>query len=220
MGSEQDYDVMYKVVLTGDSGVGKSSILNQFVHKEFNPNNKATIGVEFATYFTEIDGKKVMTQIWDTAGQERYRAVTNLYYRKAKGVLLVFDISTHSSFRNLTRWLQEAQTHASPDAVISLVGNKSDLRHLRTVTREEAQKFAQKNNLNYIETSALDTQNIESACVNIIEEMHQSHVFAELDSQGVGGNGTKLNDGPKDEPIRVQSKPKKDKFKVSCCGAG
>jgi len=140
MDVQGEYDFLFKVVLVGESGVGKSSLIQQFTQGEFQQDLRATIGVEFALHEMEVDGKKIRTQIWDTAGQERYRAITNLYYRRAHGVILVYDVTTHSSFRALDRWLDEARTHIPTDACITLVGNKSDLRHLRTVERTEAQK--------------------------------------------------------------------------------
>ncbi|XP_023344802.1 GTP-binding protein ypt3 [Eurytemora carolleeae] len=185
MNSDDNYDYIFKVVLVGDSGVGKSSLLKQFSSREFKQEMKATIGVEFSIHNLEIDGKKVRTQIWDTAGQERYRAITNLYYRKATGVLLVYDITAHSSFRSLSRWLSEARSYAEPDACVTMVGNKSDLRHLRTVTRLEAEDFAKKNDVSFLETSALDTSNVEYAFETLISDMYHSVLFrgSESDSR-------------------------------------
>jgi len=110
MNSDDNYDYLFKVVLIGDSGVGKSSLLKQFANREFKHEMKATIGVEFSIHNMMIDGKRIRTQIWDTAGQERYRAITNLYYRKATGVLLIYDITNHASFTNLYRWLRRGRT--------------------------------------------------------------------------------------------------------------
>ena len=130
------------VVLIGDSGVGKSNLLSRFTRNEFNLDSKSTIGVEFATRSISVDGKTIKAQIWDTAGQERYRAITSAYYRGAVGALLVYDISKHQTYENVTRWLKELRDHADANIVIMLVGNKSDLRHLRAVPTEDAKEFA------------------------------------------------------------------------------
>jgi Ras-related protein Rab-11A len=130
------------VVLIGDSGVGKSNLLSRFTRNEFNLDSKSTIGVEFATRSIQVDSKTIKAQIWDTAGQERYRAITSAYYRGAVGALLVYDISKHQTYENVNRWLKELRDHADSNIVIMLVGNKSDLRHLRAVPTEEAKQFA------------------------------------------------------------------------------
>ncbi|EEP79272.1 GTP-binding protein ypt3 [Uncinocarpus reesii 1704] len=131
-----------EIVLIGDSGVGKSNLLSRFTRNEFNLDSKSTIGVEFATRSIQVDSKTIKSQIWDTAGQERYRAITSAYYRGAVGALLVYDISKHQTYENVTRWLKELRDHADSNIVIMLVGNKSDLRHLRAVPTEEAKQFA------------------------------------------------------------------------------
>ena len=173
------------VVLIGDSGVGKSNLLSRFTRNEFNLDSKSTIGVEFATRSIQVDAKTIKAQIWDTAGQERYRAITSAYYRGAVGALLVYDISKHQTYENVQRWLKELRDHADSNIVIMLVGNKSDLRHLRAVPTEEAKQFASTssgiytwlrhrltvkgdNNLSFIETSALDASNVELAFQNIL----------------------------------------------------
>ncbi|KAH9635117.1 hypothetical protein HF086_000838 [Spodoptera exigua] len=171
MGTREDeYDYLFKVVLIGDSGVGKSSLLSRFTRNEFNLESKSTIGVEFATRSIEVDGKTIKAQIWDTAGQERYRAITSAYYRGAVGALLVYDIAKHLSYENVERWLRELRDHADQNILIMLVGNKSDLRHLRSIPTEEAKAFAERNGLSFIETSALDSTNVEPAFQNILTE--------------------------------------------------
>ncbi|XP_034610880.1 ras-related protein Rab-11B isoform X3 [Trachemys scripta elegans] len=134
--------VFCPVVLIGDSGVGKSNLLSRFTRNEFNLESKSTIGVEFATRSIQVDGKTIKAQIWDTAGQERYRAITSAYYRGAVGALLVYDIAKHLTYENVERWLKELRDHADNNIVIMLVGNKSDLRHLRAVPTDEARAFA------------------------------------------------------------------------------
>lgn len=173
MSKEDDYDFLFKVVLIGDSGVGKSNLLSRFTRNQFNLESKSTIGVEFATRSIQVDTKTIKAQIWDTAGQERYRAITSAYYRGAVGALLVYDIAKHLTYENVERWLKELRDHADSNIVIMLVGNKSDLKHLRAVPTEEAKSFAEKNGLSFIETSALDSSNVENAFQNILAEIYR-----------------------------------------------
>ncbi|NWI84387.1 RB11A protein, partial [Pitta sordida] len=155
------------VVLIGDSGVGKSNLLSRFTRNEFNHDSRTTIGVEFSTRTILVGDAVVKAQIWDTAGLERYRAITSAYYRGAVGALLVYDIAKYLTYENAERWLKELQDHADANIVIMLVGNKSDLRHLRAVPTDEARSFAEKNGLSFLETSALDSTNVETAFHNI-----------------------------------------------------
>lgn len=140
--ADDDYDYLFKVVLIGDSGVGKSNLLSRFTRNEFDLETKTTIGVEFATNTVNIDSKTIKAQIWDTAGQERYRAITSAYYRGAVGALLVYDISKQSSFDNIERWLNELNDHSDAAITVMLVGNKSDLRHLRAINTEAGAALA------------------------------------------------------------------------------
>lgn len=168
---EDEYDYLFKIVLIGDSGVGKSNLLSRFTRNEFNLESKSTIGVEFATKSIGVDGKTLKAQIWDTAGQERYRAITSAYYRGAVGALLVYDITKHITFDNVARWLKELRDHAESNIVIMLVGNKSDLRHRRAVQTEEAMTFAESNDIAFIETSALDATGVEESFRQILTGM-------------------------------------------------
>jgi len=171
MAEGSNFDYLFKIVLIGDSGVGKSNLLSRFTRNEFNLETKSTIGVEFATRTIVVDQKTLKAQIWDTAGQERYRAITAAYYRGAVGALLVYDIAKHATYVNVTRWLKELRDHADSNIVIMLVGNKSDLKHLRAVPTEEAKAFATENGLSFIETSALDASNVESAFQTILTDI-------------------------------------------------
>merc|ERR1712000_271017 len=201
--ANDEYDFLFKVVLIGDSGVGKSNLLSRFTRNEFNIDSKSTIGVEFATRSIQVDSKTIKAQIWDTAGQERYRAITSAYYRGAVGALLVYDISKHQTYENVTRWLKELRDHADANIVIMLVGNKSDLRHLRAVPTEEAKQFASENNLSFIETSALDASNVELAFQNILTEIYRIVSSKALD-QGDGAQaptgGVKIDMTPSGAP--------------------
>merc|ERR1712039_1147924 len=169
---DDDYDYLFKVVIIGDSGVGKSNLLSRFTRNEFHLDSKSTIGVEFATRSIQHDGKTIKAQIWDTAGQERYRAITSAYYRGAVGALLVYDISKQITFENVERWLNELRDHADSNIVIMLVGNKSDLKHLRAVATEDASQFSEKHGLSLIETSALESTNVEEAFQKILTEIY------------------------------------------------
>eukprot|EP00010_Vexillifera_abyssalis_P005473 CAMPEP_0201552908 /NCGR_PEP_ID=MMETSP0173_2-20130828/19288_1 /ASSEMBLY_ACC=CAM_ASM_000268 /TAXON_ID=218659 /ORGANISM="Vexillifera sp., Strain DIVA3 564/2" /LENGTH=218 /DNA_ID=CAMNT_0047963495 /DNA_START=40 /DNA_END=696 /DNA_ORIENTATION=- len=198
----QEYDYLYKVVLIGDSGVGKSNLLSRFTRNEFNLETKSTIGVEFATRSIQVDSKTIKAQIWDTAGQERYRAITSAYYRGAVGALLVYDIASTVTFKNVERWLTELRENAASNIVIMLVGNKSDLRHLREVTTDEASEFSEKNGLSFIETSALDSTNVELAFQKIITEIY--HQSGSSTIKGAGGQTTDATPG-QSEPITLRA---------------
>jgi small GTP-binding protein len=201
--SQEEYDYLYKVVLIGDSGVGKSNLLSRFTRNEFNLETKSTIGVEFATRSIQTEGKTIKAQIWDTAGQERYRAITSAYYRGAVGALLVYDISKHATFKNVERWLQELRENADRNIVIMLVGNKSDLRHLREVPTEEAKEFSEKNKLSFIETSALDSSNVELAFQNILTEIY--HIMSR--PPPFESNENDVNDSVTSNTLKIEPTP-------------
>ena len=172
-GGDEEYDYLFKVVLIGDSEVGKSNILSRFTRNQFNIDSQTTIGVEFATRTIKVENKTIKAQIWDTAGQERYRAITSAYYRGAVGALLVYDITNHRSYEHVEHWLAELRDHADPNIVIMLVGNKNDLAHLRAVSIDEVTTFAQQNNLAFIETSALEGTDVDTAFTNILTEIYR-----------------------------------------------
>ncbi|VVT51791.1 uncharacterized protein SAPINGB_P003214 [Magnusiomyces paraingens] len=175
-----EYDFLFKVVLIGDSGVGKSNILGRFTRNEFNIESRSTIGVEFATRTVTVDGKTIKAQIWDTAGQERYRAITSAYYRGAVGAVLVYDITKPETYEHVGRWLEELKSNADPQIVVMLVGNKCDLKHLRAVLTDEAMAFAAEKSLLFIETSALDATNVEAAFQQILTEIYRLYADQSL----------------------------------------
>eukprot|EP00262_Sarcandra_glabra_P016708 TRINITY_DN5530_c0_g2_i1.p1 TRINITY_DN5530_c0_g2~~TRINITY_DN5530_c0_g2_i1.p1 ORF type:complete len:218 (+),score=33.20 TRINITY_DN5530_c0_g2_i1:45-698(+) len=196
---DQEYDYLFKIVLIGDSGVGKSNILSRFTRNEFCLESKSTIGVEFATRTLQVEGKTVKAQIWDTAGQERYRAITSAYYRGAVGALLVYDITKKQTFESIQRWLRELRDHADSNIVIMMTGNKSDLNHLRVVPEEDAQALAEKEGLSFLETSALGAQNVENAFQTILADIYHIISKKALAAQEAGatigppGIGTTIN---------------------------
>ena len=171
--SDEDYDYLFKLVLIGDSGVGKSNLLGRFTKNEFSKESKSTIGVEFATRSIRVDDKVVKAQIWDTAGQERYRAITSAYYRGAVGALLVYDVTRQSTYESVRRWLKELRGHTDSNIVIMLVGNKADLRHLLAVPTNEARDFAEKEGLFFMETSALESLNVDQAFSEVLTQIHR-----------------------------------------------
>jgi Ras-related protein Rab-11A len=170
---ENTIDYVFKIVLIGDSAVGKSQLLARFSRNEFSLESRATIGVEFQTRTVTVDHKTIKAQIWDTAGQERYRAVTAAYYRGAVGAMLVYDITKRVSFEHTQRWLEELKSHSDTNITIMLLGNKSDLGSLRQVPTEEAKEFSEKHGLFFLETSALDSTNVESAFLSVLSEVYR-----------------------------------------------
>ncbi|KAH7549982.1 hypothetical protein JRO89_XS13G0113600 [Xanthoceras sorbifolium] len=196
---DHEYDYLFKIVLIGDSGVGKSNILSRFTRNEFCLESKSTIGVEFATRTLQVEGKTVKAQIWDTAGQERYRAITSAYYRGAVGALLVYDITKRQTFDNVQRWLRELRDHADSNIVIMMAGNKSDLNHLRAVQEEDGHSLAEREGLSFLETSALEATNIEKAFQTILTEIYHIISKKALAAQqatansSLPGQGTTIN---------------------------
>ncbi|KAI7751690.1 hypothetical protein M8C21_032363, partial [Ambrosia artemisiifolia] len=206
-------DYVFKVVLIGDSAVGKSQLLARFARNEFSIDSKATIGVEFQTQSLVIDQKKVKAQIWDTAGQERYRAVTSAYYRGAVGAMLVYDMTKRQTFDHMTRWLEELRGHADKNIVIMLIGNKCDLASLRAVPVEDAQEFAERENLCFMETSALESTNVESAFLTALTEIYRIISKKSLSADGIYGNSTSL----KGTAILVPNQDENTSGKGGCC---
>ncbi|ORY93340.1 ras family-domain-containing protein [Syncephalastrum racemosum] len=173
--AEEDYDYLFKIVIIGDSGVGKSNLLSRFTNNEFNLESKSTIGVEFATKNVTIGDHRIKAQIWDTSGQERYRAITGAYYRGAVGALLVYDITRQSSFQNVETWLKELRDHADNNITLMLVGNKSDLADTsRAVTTDEAKDYASEGEMLFFETSALDSTNVDVAFQTVFERVYET----------------------------------------------
>ncbi|RWW86848.1 hypothetical protein BHE74_00004354 [Ensete ventricosum] len=168
-GEEEEY--LFKVVIIGDSAVGKSNLLSRYARNEFNLHSKATIGVEFLTQTVDIDGKEVKAQIWDTAGQDRFRAVTSAYYRGAFGALVIYDVSRRSTFDSVSRWLDELN---NTTVAKMLVGNKCDLSNIREVSVEEGKCLAEAEGLFFIETSALDSTNVKTAFEIVIKEIYDN----------------------------------------------
>uniref|UniRef100_A0A7N0SVS7 Ras-related protein RABA3 n=1 Tax=Kalanchoe fedtschenkoi TaxID=63787 RepID=A0A7N0SVS7_KALFE len=179
-------DYVFKVVVIGDSGVGKTQILSRFAKDDFCLDSKSTIGVEFQTRTITIGGKVIKAQIWDTAGQERYRAVTSAYYRGALGAMVVYDITKRQSFDHVARWVEELKIHADTSTVISLIGNKADLADSRAVPTEDAVEFAEEQGLFFSEASARSGEKVESSFLRLLEEIYK---VVSKKALGFGGDG-------------------------------
>ncbi|EOX99932.1 Ras-related small GTP-binding family protein [Theobroma cacao] len=210
---EDDYDYLFKLVLIGDSGVGKSNLLSRFTRNEFNLESKSTIGVEFATKSLNIDGKVIKAQIWDTAGQERYRAITSAYYRGAVGALLVYDVTRHATYENAARWLKELRDHTDPNIVVMLIGNKSDLRHLVAVSIEDGKSFAERESLYFMETSALDATNVENAFIEVLTQIYR---IVSKRAVETGGDAAASSVPSRGETINVKDEGSVLK-RIGCC---
>ncbi|KAJ8601037.1 hypothetical protein CTAYLR_007970 [Chrysophaeum taylorii] len=158
-----EYDYLFKLLLIGDSGVGKSCLLLRFADDTYTESYISTIGVDFKIRTIELEGKTIKLQIWDTAGQERFRTITSSYYRGAHGIIVVFDVTDTESFNNVKQWLHEIDRYACQNVKKLLVGNKCDLASKRAVPTEQAKEFADSLGIHYLETSAKNSTNVEKA---------------------------------------------------------
>jgi len=196
---QRDYDYLFKLVLIGDSGVGKSCLLLRFADDSFTESYISTIGVDFRFRTVKIENKTVKLQIWDTAGQERFRTITSAYYRGADGIIMVFDLTTTESFDHVNDWLKEVNRYAAEGTAKLLVGNKCDRTADRVVTEEQAKEFADELGIPYIETSAKSSKNVEESFLTMAGEL-----IRQKDVQGGGSEGKKgidLNGNSKDGPL-------------------
>lgn len=169
-----EYDHLFKLLLIGDSGVGKSCLLLRFSDDTYSETYISTIGVDFKIRTIKLDGKHIKLQIWDTAGQERFRTITSSYYRGAHGIIIVYDVTDSKSFANVQFWLDEVAKYADQNVCRLLVGNKCDLVSKREVSKEVAQNFADKVSITLIEASAKESQNVEEAFVNMAKTIAQN----------------------------------------------
>jgi len=179
MSGTKDYDYLLKILLVGESGVGKSCLLLRFAEGTFSQSFISTIGVDFKMKKVTLNDRVVKLQVWDTAGQERYRTIVSSFYRGAHGIILTFDVTDINSFLKVRHWLSEIKKNAPDGTRVLLVGNKSDLQSKRMVDAKEAQAFAEKSGLKYMETSAKDGTNVEEVfttlgveCLDVV--VHQS----------------------------------------------
>lgn len=206
----ENYDYLFKIVLIGDSGVGKTNLLSQLTRKEFSGETKATIGVEFATKTFKCDNSMIKAQIWDTAGQERYRAITSAYYRGTLGALIVYDITRKTTLSNATKhWLTQLKEYSGEEIEIVLVGNKTDLEDERIVTVACGNDAAKSNNLNFLETSALDGSNVEKAFEELIKAVYKRRKLCDPEFKEMITRTEPLR---KKKVLNIKKKPKR-----SCC---
>jgi Ras-related protein Rab-11A len=170
---EAKEDFKLKIVVVGDSGVGKTNLIKRFISNEFSENFKATIGVEFMSKTYRINKHLFKVEIWDTAGQERYKSITAVYYKGAKGALVVYDTTDKSTFDNIDKWMLEIKDKTSKDIKLMIIGNKIDLKDEREVKNEEAMKKAESLSIPLMEASALDATNVKEAFCDLLKEIYK-----------------------------------------------
>lgn len=170
--ASDNFDVACKVMLLGDSGVGKTCVLVRFKDGAFLSGSFiSTVGIDYKNKIVDVEGTKVKLQIWDTAGQERFRSITHAYYRDSQALLLLYDVTSESSFENIRAWLAEIYEYASSDVIIMLLGNKADLNKERVVSREQGEKLAKDHNVAFMETSAKSGLNVDLAFMAVARDM-------------------------------------------------
>lgn len=169
---DDSFDFLFKIILVGDSNVGKTCVVQSFKSGIFVEKQQNTIGVDFSVRTLDIDGKKVKLQVWDTAGQERFRTITQSYYRSAHGAIVAYDITRRSTFESVPQWIREVEQLGAASVVIIVIGNKSDLEARREVLFEDACTLAENNNvLASLETSAKEAQNVDAAFILMAREL-------------------------------------------------
>ena len=194
---EENYNMIFKIVLVGDSGVGKTNLLLRYLKNEFNTQTKATVGVEFGNTKVQIDNALIKAQIWDTAGQERYRSITSAYYKGAHGALIVYDITRKDSFDSVEKWLSDLKNNGEEKMVIMAIGNKCDMVNERVISTEDGEAKAQRNNIAFLETSALNATNVAKAFDELIQKLYVAFKkdFEDNDDDDLGENGNTIEIG-------------------------
>ncbi|CAM1301691.1 Uncharacterised protein g3044 [Pycnogonum litorale] len=162
-----DFAATYKILVLGDSNVGKTCIVHRFCDERFYDTYISTIGIDFKQKIINLDGTPIKLQIWDTAGQERFRTLTTAYYRGAMGILLMYDVTSFDSFNHLSYWLQNIEENASPDVVKVLAGNKCDAESKRSLEPDKGQKLAESFEMPFFECSCKNNINIQDAFVTL-----------------------------------------------------
>jgi Ras-related protein Rab-1A len=191
-----DYDYLFKLLLIGDSGVGKSCLLLRFAENTYTTDYVSTIGVDFKIRTIELDGKTIKLQIWDTAGQERFRTITSSYYRGAHGIIIVYDVTDQESFNNVNQWLQEIDRYATSNVQKLLVGNKCDLTDKKVVDYAVAKEFADARGIKLLETSAAESTNVEQAFILMSKQIKEQMASAQPEANAkpnVNLAGTAVN---------------------------
>ncbi|GIY80315.1 ras-related protein Rab-39B [Caerostris extrusa] len=212
---EPIFDYQFRIIVVGDSTVGKSALLRAFTEGKFSEVCDPTVGVDFFARLIEVkDGVRVKLQLWDTAGQERFRTITWSYYRNSVGALLLYDITRRSSFEHLVEWLFEARRHIEPGrAVFEVVACKVDLESSRVVSTEEGKAFAESYGLSFVETSAKTGFNLENTFVNISQQIYDKIQSGELKMQD-GWDGIRTGFSRSNNTVRLmEAEVEKD----GCC---
>lgn len=173
LGLSNDYDYLFKILLIGDSGVGKSCVLLRFADDVFSDSHISTIGVDFKIRTIELYNKVIKLQIWDTAGQERFRTITSSYYRGAHAMMIVYDVSDMESFHNVKKWIIECDRYGQENVIKVLIGNKADTQR-RVVSYEMGKEFADTMGMQFVETSAKSGLNVEKAFMTVAELLHDA----------------------------------------------
>jgi len=181
-----EYDYLFKILIIGDSGVGKSALLVRFADDAYTESYISTIGVDFKIRTIEIDGKTIKLQIWDTAGQEKFRTITASYYRGAHGIIVCYDITDAASFANVKNWLQEIDRYATGSVNKLLVGTKCDLASKRVVDQSKAKELADSLGVSFLETSAKNSINVEEAFVTMAGEIKKKNAPDPIKGVGTG----------------------------------
>ena len=213
MTNNDNYDLILKLVLIGDSGVGKTNILSRYNNNEFSLATQPTVGVEFGNKIIKKENKSIKLQLWDTAGQERYKAITSAFYKGSKGAFVVYDITRKSTFLNIDNWIGELKTNGSDDILIILVGNKTDLEDKREVSTDDGEKKAKQYGIAFCETSALRGEKIELAFNILIDE-----IILEIDkAKEKEMKNNKNNNKKKSKGIMLNTNNDKNHKKKKCC---
>ena len=173
LSQESKEDFKIKIVVIGDSGVGKTNLIRRFITDTFSDNSKATVGVEFTSKSFKINKHIFKIELWDTAGQERYKSITSVYYKGAKGALIVYDVTSQNSFDNIGKWITEIRDKTSIDITLMIVGNKIDLNQYRAISNEQAMNKAKILGIPIMETSALDSTNVKEAFYDLLKEIYK-----------------------------------------------
>ncbi|KAM3869758.1 ras-related protein Rab-8B [Diretmus argenteus] len=184
------YDYLFKLLLIGDSGVGKTCLLFRFSEDAFNTTFISTIGIDFKIRTIELNGKRVKLQIWDTAGQERFRTITTAYYRGAMGIMLVYDICNEKSFENIKNWIRNIEEHASSDVEKMILGNKCDMTDRRQVSKDRGEKLAIDYGVKFLETSAKSSVNVEEAFYTMGRDILLNLSAKTTDNSPTGAGGS------------------------------
>eukprot|EP00339_Tiarina_fusa_P015715 CAMPEP_0117038320 /NCGR_PEP_ID=MMETSP0472-20121206/26971_1 /TAXON_ID=693140 ORGANISM="Tiarina fusus, Strain LIS" /NCGR_SAMPLE_ID=MMETSP0472 /ASSEMBLY_ACC=CAM_ASM_000603 /LENGTH=211 /DNA_ID=CAMNT_0004748513 /DNA_START=71 /DNA_END=706 /DNA_ORIENTATION=+ len=199
-GGKPAYDYLIKLLLIGDSGVGKSCLLLRFSDDSFTPSFITTIGIDFKIRTIELDGRRIKLQIWDTAGQERFRTITTAYYRGAMGILLVYDVTDDKSFGNIRNWIRNIEQHATESVNKMLIGNKCDMVDKKVIETERGQQLADEYSIKFMETSAKNSINVDLAFITLAQDIKKRLIDTDGGGPGPQAKGdVKLGDNEKKE---------------------